>query len=129
MGYVIERLDGTTDGLGDAVVFTTEAAAWQAAEEAFGADRASDGAAGVRAWLRVRALDDEEVLARAVGATAAGWYNAGARDVSEAGLAELPAAEDVGALERELGRKLTRDERAAFTRAVRTHLRQLVEGA
>jgi len=51
--YRIERHDGSTDGLGDDVTFATEAAAWAAADTAFGADPASDGPDGVRGWLRV----------------------------------------------------------------------------
>lgn len=53
MAYRIERLDGTTDGLGDAVEFATEAEAWQHAENAFAGDSASTPENGVRAWLRV----------------------------------------------------------------------------
>lgn len=52
-GYRIERLDGSTDGLGDDVLFATEDEAWANAETAFGRDPASDGPDGVRAWLRV----------------------------------------------------------------------------
>jgi hypothetical protein len=54
--YRIERQDGTTDGLGDEVLFASEAEAWTAAETAFGSDPASD-VGGVRAWLRVVAVD------------------------------------------------------------------------
>lgn len=56
MGYRIERLDGSVDGLGDEVVFETEDRAWSAAETAFGDDPASmEG--GVRSWLRVVEVD------------------------------------------------------------------------
>jgi len=53
MAFQIQRLDGSIDGLGDAVAFDTEADAWAAAEAAFGSDPASDGPLGVRAWLKV----------------------------------------------------------------------------
>lgn len=43
MGYVITRTDGTTDGLGDSIVFATEQEAWEAAARAFGRDPASQG--------------------------------------------------------------------------------------
>jgi len=53
MGFVVQRRDGTTDGLGDHVVFETEERARAAAETAFGRDPASDGPEGVWAWLEV----------------------------------------------------------------------------
>jgi hypothetical protein len=52
MGWVIERTDGTTDGLGDHVVFASEQEAWEAARHAFGRDPASDEG-GVTSWLCV----------------------------------------------------------------------------
>ena len=45
--YRIERADGTIDGLGDEIVFETEAAAWGAAEAAWGDDPT------FRSWIRV----------------------------------------------------------------------------
>lgn len=57
MGFVIQRQDGTRDGLGDAVVFATEEAAWEAARNAFGRDTASD-VGGVESWLEVVEADD-----------------------------------------------------------------------
>src|SRR5690606_29405229 len=64
MAYRIERVDGTTDGLGDAMTFATEAEAWEVAEDTFGGDPASDGPEGVRGWLRVVKC----------GNVTAGWY-------------------------------------------------------
>lgn len=52
MGFVIERKDGTVDGLGDRVEFDTEEQAWEAARASFGNDPASDEG-GVESWLRV----------------------------------------------------------------------------
>lgn len=52
--FRIERLDGSTDGLGDAVLFESKRDAWRAAERAFSSDPASDGPDGIYGWLIVR---------------------------------------------------------------------------
>lgn len=56
--YQIERHDGSTDGMGDEILFRTEEAARAAAQTAFGDDPASrDG--GIGAWLQIVPIECE----------------------------------------------------------------------
>lgn len=55
MGYVIERTDGTTDGLGDRIVFLGLGEAQNAAANAFGRDPAGN----LPSWLKFKWVDEE----------------------------------------------------------------------